>query len=749
MKRFLFLATLVLLLCSCTGHLKITDNGKSDYQIVIGAQADSITEVAAQRLKQYLTRISGAELPVVTDAEHPTGREIIIGVTNRPGTEGCDVASLEADGFEIFTQGDDLYIIGGYDRGNLNGVYGLLDDFLGCRLYAPDFEVIPENRSIRLPKNTATKQVPVLTYRSIHYTPTWAQNYIDWHKISHIEGGEHKQWGLWVHTYEHLVPPAQYWNKHPEYYSLINGHRQKSQLCLSNPAVLEIVCENLAKEIEKKPWALYWSVSSNDNFGYCQCDECAKMDELDGSPTGSVIQFTNKVAERFPDKIISTLAYQYSRAAPKVTKPRKNVNIMFCNIECNRAEPIATDSTSASFRKDMEDWAKLTDNIIVWDYVIQFANLVSPFPNFHTLQPNIQYFVDNSVVAIFEQGNREIGGEFSDLRSYVVSKLIWDPYLDMDALMADFCNGYYGAAGPYIIEYIDDITAELKKSGRFLGIFDGPITHADTHLSPEKLKEYHAIFEKAERAVADQPDYLRHVKIARQPLYYAQVEQARAEPYGPNGIFFVNNEGKPAVKPEFKEMAENFVALCKEEGVTRVTEWHTTPAEYGEIITNIINVKVDGNKSYQKSYALSVPPHRSYAKNAETQLTDGLCGTYDFKVGWLGWTDPEIEITVDLGEVQPVSRFTARFLQRFDSWIFFPTSVEYSASTDGKSFTKLGSIEKQIDQNRAQAMEGFQVRKKTEARYIKLKIKNIARCPDWHQGAGGNAFVFVDEITVE
>lgn len=103
------------------------------------------------------------------------------------------------------------------------------------------------------------------------------------------------------------------------------------------------------------------------------------------------------------------MAYQYTRAAPRVTRPRENVNIMFCNIECNRSRPIATDSTSASFRRDMEQWAELTDNILVWDYVIQFKNLVSPFPNFHTLQPNIQYFVDNHVVAMFEQGNREVG----------------------------------------------------------------------------------------------------------------------------------------------------------------------------------------------------------------------------------------------------------------------------------------------------------------------------------------------------
>ena len=156
--------------------------------------------------------------------------------------------------------------------------------------------------------------------------------------------------------------------------------------------------------IKANPKAKYWSVSSNDNFGYCQCPACAAIDSLEGSPTGSVIRFVNQVAERFPDKIISTLAYQYSRAAPKVTKPRENVNIMFCNIECNRSQPIATDPSSASFRRDMEDWAALTDNILVWDYVIQFKKYaVSPadllqFNTALNVAGDYQYYLSDDIL---------------------------------------------------------------------------------------------------------------------------------------------------------------------------------------------------------------------------------------------------------------------------------------------------------------------------------------------------------------
>ena len=748
MKRFLLLATIAAALSSCC-KLHITDKGRTDYRIVIAQDADEITRLAATRLHDYIAKISGAEMSVISDAEEAVPHEIVIGVTNRPGTDGYDRSQLEADGFEIFARGKTLYLVGGYAKGNLNAVYGLLDDFLGCRLYAEHFEILPEEPSITLPADIATKQVPIITYRSASYTPTFHPKYIEWHRYNHGVGGNNEQWGLWVHTFNRLVPPKEYLETHPEYYALVRGNRQFSQLCLSNPDVFEILCKNLAKEMEEKPWALYWSVSQNDNTEYCQCDECKKADAIDGGPTGSVIQFTNKVAERFPDKIISTLAYQYSRSAPTTTKPRDNVNIMFCNIECNRAKPIATDPTSESFRKDMEDWAKLTDNIIVWDYVIQFANLVSPFPNLHTLQPNLQFFVDNSVVAMFEQGNREVGGEFADLRSYLVTKLMWNPYYDVDSLMTDFCNGYYGAGGPYVQEYIADITAGLEESGRFLGIFENPCMPADSYLSPAKLKDYHAYFEQAEAAVAEDPQRLFHVKVSRQPLYYAQIEQARFDPHGPNGIFYVTDEGKSAVKPEFKKMFDNFIALCKEEGVTRLSEWHTTPDDYNKIIYDIMNMQVDGNKAFKKPVTFNVRPDQRYDLNAATQLTDGVFGTDDFRNGWLGWEVPEFEVTVDLGSVQSVGRYTTRFMQNFDLWLFFPLSVEYLASSDGVNFTTLGKVKREIDRSRPAATEKYQIGKKTDARYVKAVVKGAGICPEWHQGAGGKAFVFMDEFTVE
>ena len=161
-----------------------------------------------------------------------------------------------------------------------------------------------------------------------------------------------------MHTFGKLVPWQDYFKTHPEYFSEMNGRRNIDQLCLSNPEVLKLTIENLKKEMALQPNEKYWSVSQNDNFSYCQCEKCTKIIAEEGSPSGPIIRFVNEVATQFPDKIISTLAYQYSRKAPIVSKPAKNVQVMLCTIELNRSKSIEEDKGSESFKNDIIEWGK-------------------------------------------------------------------------------------------------------------------------------------------------------------------------------------------------------------------------------------------------------------------------------------------------------------------------------------------------------------------------------------------------------
>ena len=211
-------------------------------------------------------------------------------------------------------------------------------------------------------------------------------------------------------------------------------------------------------------------------------DQCSAIDTEEGSPAGTMIRFVNAVAENFPDKTISTLAYQYTRKSPK-TRPRKNVLITLCSIECDRSAPIAEKCTD--FADDLRGWSALTENVRIWDYTTQFTNFLAPFPNLYTLQDNVQLFRDNNAKWVFEQHSNN-PSELFELRSYITAQLLWNPDQDFDALLTDFVNGYYGAAGPFIKEYITTIHKELEKrtSSYF---FTETLSAFDAFLRPELL----------------------------------------------------------------------------------------------------------------------------------------------------------------------------------------------------------------------------------------------------------------------
>ena len=126
-------------------------------------------------------------------------------------------------------------------------------------------------------------------------------------------------------------------------------------------------------------------------------------------------------------------------------------------------------------------------NILIWDYNIQFANPISPFPNLHTIGPNVKFYIENNVNALFMQatGNK---AEFGQLRSYLITQLMWNPQRDADEIINEFLVGYYGSASNYVRNYIDTMKEALLKTPFRLNIFGDPRDAISNYLSAKILK---------------------------------------------------------------------------------------------------------------------------------------------------------------------------------------------------------------------------------------------------------------------
>lgn len=488
----------------------------------------------AGQLRYYLARITSAPFEIEKDN----------------GQSGIYISldkTYADDEFSLETQGDKLFIKGG-KRGVIYGGYELLEN-LGCRFFTPECEKIPSIINLELP-DVSKREKPVFEYRETDYHNTTKLTYKyatmcrvngSSNKIPECFGG-HVSYALFAHSFGILVPPEEHFAEHPEYYALIDGKRDAGshvewQLCLSNPDIVNIAADNIRKILKENPDKKIVSISQNDNVKHCQCEECQKIDKEEGSPVGAIIRFVNKIAEvlepEFPDVMFDLLAYSYSRPASHLTKVRHNVCVRLCASrtcyahsfeECtdrSHATP-RPDGTATIFIEDLKEWCKICERLYVWDYTSNFPLYLMPFPNWRVLQPNLLTLTKHNVKGVFEEANRaEKGGtDFNELRNYLLCKLMWNPYCDVDAHRKEFMEYFYGAAAPYLDEYLNMLCDFVEKENYHLYIQE---TKRPEYLSDELLLKYNELFDKAEAAVAGDGILLARVQKARLSIRFADV----------------------------------------------------------------------------------------------------------------------------------------------------------------------------------------------------------------------------------
>lgn len=527
----------------------------SRYSIVVDPQASVSEHTAAKELQSYLLQIGGAELPVLS-APDTKGNNIFIGYNNHVAKlTGRKRPSPDDESFICRNYNDNIVIFGGARRGTLYGVYRLLEEKLGVRWYTPDCKIVPQLSKWRF-RTLNFSEKPAINFRHVCYygvqqDKEWrAHNELNmsWDISPDIYGGNDGYWGQ--HTMSWFVSEEDYFDKHPEYFSLINGKRTRgAQLCLSNPEVLSICIDELRKIMRKNPNYSIYSLSQNDNTKPCTCKNCKALENNYGGHSGLMIWFVNQAADalkdEFPDKYIGTFAYQYTRHAPKGIKPHQNVVVRLCDIECCFAHPLnANCERNKSFVKDMRDWGRIAPHIFIWDYVVNFYQYLAPFPNFAVLAPNIRFFQMNHAIGIMEEAQYHgLYSEFSELRSWVLAKLLWNPQLNTAALVQEFINAYYGQAAPYIQQYYNSVQ-KLVTPDTHPNIYCGEDDPMYTNSFCTNASE---ILNQAKDA-AENPTIRDRVDIVRlQMLYLNSLRQGKAA--RTNGIW-----------DEFKHLGRKFQA---------------------------------------------------------------------------------------------------------------------------------------------------------------------------------------------
>jgi hypothetical protein len=322
----------------------------------------------------------------------------------------------------------------------------------------------------------------------------------------------------WCHTFYRFIPPAKYFAEHAEWFSLVNGKRthDHAQLCMTNDEMLKELTQNVLEAVRAHPELGMVVVTQGDWTGNCECESCAAIDQAEGTPMGSILYGVNKVAEavekEFPAFLVATHAYMYSVEPPQNMRPRDNVVIWYCVHRKTMSQPVDSD-VNRKVMEQLQAWSKIAPKLIIWDYMTNIFGPFTLYPNIHTLGKDFRAFQANHAVGVFAESESVSTSDNVAAKMYVMSKLLWDPSQDENALIAEFMEGYFGAAAPHLKAWRELVQAEAPDERLTL-----TMRHSASWLGLEAMNNGAEFFRKAEAAVADDPVLTERVRRARVSL---------------------------------------------------------------------------------------------------------------------------------------------------------------------------------------------------------------------------------------
>lgn len=429
---------------------KILFASKPVGSVTIRAGENVAEQYAARELQKYLEKMS------ITVQEEG---DLVFNLHINP--------ELADDGYRITagkTAGEGVDIAGGNGRGVIYGVYAFLEQKAKVRFFTPELETCSAS-VIQLSRNLL-----------IEYAPVFENRHTDWFSMKTSADWMVKN-GLNCSSYtgisEEMGSKWSYGSQFVHNICAVTNTDPNAQPCLTDEKNLEYAIQYVRNRLANEPGVNIITVSQMDNQNYCRCENCAAVDAEEGSPAGTLLRFVNAIArdiaEDYPDVVIDTLAYLYTRKAPTVTVPEPNVCIRLCSIECCFVHPLNDPSCpeNVAFCRDLTDWSEICDRIYIWDYTTNFCHYIPTFANLKVMRENMQFFAEHNVKGMFPQGNgASVSGEFGELRAYLLAKLMMNPLMteeEYDQHMNEFLQAYYGKGWENIRSYID-LTTVLSEA---------------------------------------------------------------------------------------------------------------------------------------------------------------------------------------------------------------------------------------------------------------------------------------------
>lgn len=463
-----------------------------DVTVGVPSSASETVAFAADQLAYYLAVITGARCRT---GEGPGDFDLRV-----------DGAGLAPGAFGLRVAPDRVVITGADDLALLHGVYYLLEAGCGCRWLA-EFEggeVIPRNTDLALAPCDET-HAPVFSHRAFSNFPDIDERtvrMVDWMcknrfsrfmVFANMEGSFERYRevlkphlalrGMSVemghHSFRYWLPPAEFFNRHPEWYAVVGGRRiPDGQLCTSNPQVARTVAERICAFLADNPEVDMVGLWPNDGYGWCECEECLAQERQrrallypqHPARTDTYMSFVTGVAERVaqahPDRRLSALAYVNYVEPPRDPVP-PNVAVCFAPMHHCFKHPLnaprACIKDNARYAKLFKRWReKVPGALYLFCYLMLIDTCSLPYPITGTLKENFAWLAEHGCDGYVMEFKPEEWGPFG-VNGHVIGRLSWDIAMDVEAWLDDYHHDLYGPAAEEMSafrrRYFDDFIA--------------------------------------------------------------------------------------------------------------------------------------------------------------------------------------------------------------------------------------------------------------------------------------------------
>lgn len=455
------------------------------FSVVVPERSSPSVRFAAEELARYLRQVTGAEHAILSMA--PDGPWMTLEV--QPGVSGFA---------SEFLAGRQLRLWAGSERDLLYGVYDFLEKSAGIRWFAPfaHGEIVPRNPDLRLPR-FRDHGAPLMSYRSPHYcsytrAPGFGEHIwqmADWAvknrynvELERIRDRERlrdfyalRGGCIWLpenagHNFHKLIPPADYFADHPEFfcYELSTGQwrAERAQLCTTNPELVAELGRLAAEYFARNPEDDCFPLFQEDGHRlWCQCPPCLALNPS-GSNLASAsdqnIHLANlvytEIQKRNPGKGVFTYAYSISSRPPQRVKPLPGVRVMYCYYSDGQPDHRPWQHESMAH---IREWSQLTGgNLVLYTY-----HSLSPRYAFNTEQTLVEMFRVFALMGIqgSHQETAENWGGVDGYLLYLGGRLAWNPWFDHDGLRQDYFSKLYGAGGEPMQQWYALLSATLSE----------------------------------------------------------------------------------------------------------------------------------------------------------------------------------------------------------------------------------------------------------------------------------------------